>query len=318
MERVIPQSSEIDCHPHRMFLLSPEEEDARSCQLFIESLTGEALNWFSRLEANSLDGYEALTSTFLQHHQCFMHVPASNVELWRMYQKPNESLRTFMERFKRVMSQLAISDDYAIGALKNALARGTRFKNDLTILPVTSLGEVLAHANRYIQVEEDKDKRNPDQPNVVEKVLEKVPSSKAKVVNEYYEPHQHYNRDYAKGEKGRKPTMFTIEGKEQPQSRRWNKYYRESDGPSYKGNRGYCEFHKFGSHSTKECKTAKLLLLHKYKTGYIDVDRERKRVNTHRGNPYCLPDEQQHDRQRIEEIAQNDKAQEIARLLPCD
>ncbi|XP_010490107.1 PREDICTED: uncharacterized protein LOC104767832 [Camelina sativa] len=291
---------------------SPEEEDAGSCQLFVESLTGEALNWFSRLKANSIDGYEALTTAFLQHHQCFMRVPASNADLWRMYQKPNESLRTFMERFKIVVSQLARSDESAIGALKNALARGTRFKDDLTILPVTSLGEVLARANRYIQVEEDE--RNPDQP----KVTEKVPSSKNKAVEEYYEPRQHYNIDYAKGGKGRKSTMFAIEGKEQTQSKRWNKYHREPKGPSYKGKCGYYEFHKFGGHSTEECKTLQLLLLHKYKRGDINVDQERRKVNTHVGNPYCLADEQQHGRQHIEEIAQNDQAQEVARLPPHD
>ncbi|XP_010445709.1 PREDICTED: uncharacterized protein LOC104728431 [Camelina sativa] len=210
---------------------SPEEEHAGSCQLFVESLTGEALNWFSRLKANSIDGYEALTTAFLQHHQCFMRAPASNADLWRMYQKPNESLRTFMERFKGVVSQLAISDKSAIGALKKALARGTRFKDDLTILSVTSLGEVLTRANRYIQVEEDE--RNPDQP----KIPEKIPSSKNKAVEEYYEPRQHYTRDYAKGEKGRKATMFAIEGNEHQQGKRWNKYDRETDGHTYKGKR---------------------------------------------------------------------------------
>ncbi|XP_010468782.1 PREDICTED: uncharacterized protein LOC104748901 [Camelina sativa] len=275
-------------HINRSYF-SPEEADAGSCQLLVESVSGEALNWFSRLEANSIDGYKALTSAFLQHHQCFMCTPASNADLWRMYQKRKESLRTFMERFKGVMSQLAISDASAIGALKNALARDTRFKDDLTILPVTSLGEVLARANRYIQVDEDKDKRNPDQPAA----------------------------DYARDEKGRKATTFAIDGKEQQQNKPWNKYYRESDNPGYKGKRPYCKFHRFNGHSTEECKTLQMLLLHKYKRGDVDIERERRKVNTHKDNQYCLGDEQQHDRQREEEaVAQNDRAWEIVRLPP--
>ncbi|XP_010424329.1 PREDICTED: uncharacterized protein LOC104709406 [Camelina sativa] len=303
---------------------SPEEEDAGSCQLFVESLTGEALNWFSRLKDNSIDGYEALTTAFLQHHQCFMHVPASNADLWRMYQKHNESLQTFMARFKGVVSQLAISDDTAIGALKNALAHGTKFKEDLTIQPATSLGELLARANQYIEVEEDKGKGNTNQVDAVEKAPEKVLSPKNKVVEAYYEPRQHYNRNYAKGKRARKATMFAIDGNEQQQGKRWNKYDRETDGPTYKGKRGYCKFHKFGGHSTEDCKTLQYLLLHKYKRGDIDVERERRKVNTHKDNPYCLADQQQHERQHEQEAAaqndraraQNDQAREIARLPP--
>ncbi|XP_010480879.1 PREDICTED: uncharacterized protein LOC104759673 [Camelina sativa] len=309
-------------HISRLYF-SPEEADAGSCQLFVESLSGEALNWFSRLEANSIDGYEALTSAFLQHHQCFMRIPASNADLWRMYQKRDESLRTFMDRFKDVVSRLSISDESAIGALKNALARGTRFKDDLTILPVTSLGEVLARANRYILVEEDRGKRNPDQPGTVEKASEKAQDSKGKAVDEYYEPRQHYNKDFARGEKGRKATMFAIDGKEQP-NKSWNKWHREADNPRFKGKRPYCEFHRFNGHSTEECKTLQMLLLNKYKKGGVAVERERRKVVTHKDNQYCLRDEQQHDRQHEEEAvaqddqawAQNDREREVARLPP--
>ncbi|XP_010451519.1 PREDICTED: uncharacterized protein LOC104733653 [Camelina sativa] len=275
-------------HINRSYF-SPEEADAGCCQLFVESLSGEALNWFSRLEANSIDGYEALTSAFLQHHQYFMRTPASNADLWRMYQKHDESLWAFMDRFKNVVSRFSISDESAIGALKNVLARGTRFKDDLTILPVTSLGE--------------------------------VPSSKGKAVDEYHEPRQHYNRDYAHGEKGRKATMFAINRKEQ-QNKSWNKWHHKSDNPGFKGKCPYCEFHRFNGHSTEECKTLQMLLLNKYKKGDVDVERERRKVVTHKDNQYCLEDEQQHDRQREEEAAaqnyrawaQNDRAREIARL----
>ncbi|XP_010496395.1 PREDICTED: uncharacterized protein LOC104773477 [Camelina sativa] len=302
---------------------SPEEEDAGSCQLFVESLTGEALNWFSKLKANSIDGYEALTTAFLQHHQCFMHVPASNAELWRMRQKPNESLRTFMARFRGVVTQLAISDEAAIGALRDALARGTRFKEDLTILPLQSLREVFARANRYMLVEEDQGKESHDQTDAAEKASEKAPSSKGKAIDEYHEPRQHYNRDYARGEKGRKATMFAIEGKE-PQNKSWNKWHRESDNPGFKGKRPYCEFHRFNGHSTEECKTLQMLLLEKYKKGGVDVERERRKVVAHKDNQYCLRDEQQHDRRREEETAaqddrawaQNDREREVARLPP--
>jgi len=38
-------------------IFSAKESDARSCQMFVENLTADALNWFSRIEANSIDSY---------------------------------------------------------------------------------------------------------------------------------------------------------------------------------------------------------------------------------------------------------------------
>ncbi|KAL9277728.1 putative retrotransposon gag domain-containing protein [Arabidopsis thaliana] len=59
---------------------------------------------------------------FLQHHSIFMIKGASNADLWTMSQKDKEPLREFNERFKKVVSNIAITNDAATAALQNAVS----------------------------------------------------------------------------------------------------------------------------------------------------------------------------------------------------
>ncbi|KAG7564677.1 Retrotransposon gag domain [Arabidopsis suecica] len=158
---------------------SAAERDAGSCQLLVEKLIDDALNWFSRLEANTIDSYHQLTSVFLQHHSIFMVKGTSNADLWTMSQKDKEPLRKFIERFKKVVSSIAITEDAAIAALRNACSYESRFREDLVITQPATLEDALHRANRFIEVEEEKAamaKRQPKASN----------SQPSKPWNKYY------------------------------------------------------------------------------------------------------------------------------------
>ena len=53
-------------------MLMEREREVGYCQLFAKSLFGSALEWFSRLEANSIDSFIKLSAAFLKHCSMFV------------------------------------------------------------------------------------------------------------------------------------------------------------------------------------------------------------------------------------------------------
>lgn len=48
-----------------------EEKDAGYCQLFVASLAGEVLSWFSSLSENSVNSFHELSTAFLKNYIMF-------------------------------------------------------------------------------------------------------------------------------------------------------------------------------------------------------------------------------------------------------
>jgi len=220
-----------------------------------------------------------------------------------MSQKYKEPLREFNERFKKVVSNIAITDDATIAALRNAVSYESRFREDLVITQPATLEDALHRAIRFIEVEVEKAVMARRQP--------KASHSNDKSYDEHYKPRQHYDKDYSKGDKGKKAATYAIGSSEGQPSKPWNKYYRETDT---KRKPAYCEFHKIFGHSTDDCLQLQLLLLSKFKKGDLDVEYERRQVATHKDNMYhpVQRDDynQRNERLRTEETRQNERARD--------
>ncbi|GJZ56216.1 putative nucleotidyltransferase, ribonuclease H [Tanacetum coccineum] len=70
------------------------------CKMFRQTLSGSARNWFDSLDPKSVDGFEELSSKFLEEFSQQKRYDKDPTEIHGIKRKPNEGLQAFMDRFK--------------------------------------------------------------------------------------------------------------------------------------------------------------------------------------------------------------------------
>lgn len=101
--------------------LFDEEKDAGFCQLFVETLEGIALHWFTGLQENSVNSFHDLSTDFLKKYIMFTRQEATATDLWNLNHANGQSLRDCMENFKSVVSKVDVPDHIAVESLMNTL-----------------------------------------------------------------------------------------------------------------------------------------------------------------------------------------------------
>ncbi|XP_013614473.1 PREDICTED: uncharacterized protein LOC106320646 [Brassica oleracea var. oleracea] len=151
--------------------LSDEENDAGFCQLFVETLEGIALNWFTGLQENSVDSFHDLSTAFLKNNIMFTRQEATATDLWNLNHANRQSLRDFMEKFKSIVSKVDVPDHIAVESLMNTLHIKSPFRVDLYRHPTRSVPDAITRSlyrhptrsvpdaigrsNNFIRMEED-------------------------------------------------------------------------------------------------------------------------------------------------------------------
>ena len=134
---------------------SDEERDAGYCRLFVESLQGPALGWFTGLEQDSINDFHDLSAAFLKQYIMFTRQGATLADLWNLSLGANQSLRDYMEKFKAVASKVHVPDNIAVDALMNTFYFKSLFREDLYRNRTKSLQDAIARSNNFIRMEED-------------------------------------------------------------------------------------------------------------------------------------------------------------------
>ncbi|CAA7027811.1 unnamed protein product [Microthlaspi erraticum] len=135
---------------------SLDERDANYCQVFVEHMTKEALVWFSNLSVETIDNFDDLTNAFLKHYS--MNMTRITRNMFTMTQSKGEPLREFIGRFKNETLDLDdMPDIVPLEALRNGLSYNSKFKEDLSLRPSTTLEDALHRSQNYIFLKEDKD-----------------------------------------------------------------------------------------------------------------------------------------------------------------
>ena len=144
--------------------LNEADEDAGYCKLFSKNLCGQALMWFTQLEPGSISNFNEVSAVFLKQYSILLDKSISDTDFWNLSQGRNETLRTFITKFKNVLSKLPrISQQSALSALRKGLWHDSRFKEDLILHKPDTIQDALFRANNWMEVKDEKEsfaKRN--------------------------------------------------------------------------------------------------------------------------------------------------------------
>ncbi|KFK22070.1 hypothetical protein AALP_AAs48547U000400 [Arabis alpina] len=132
------------------------EKDIVYCKLFVESLKGPTLQWFYKLEKNSVHTFLQLSELFVQHYNIFMERKIYDSELWNNKQGETESLRSCMTRFKNTLSKVeGISNKSALEALRGALRCPSPFWQEMSLNTPITIQDALHRAADFARTEEE-------------------------------------------------------------------------------------------------------------------------------------------------------------------
>ena len=131
-------------------------QDPVRCRAFAITLKGPALAWFNNLPPSSISSFRELSIAFVTHFIGARTYMKSSYHLLSIKQNPQESLRSYVQRFNAESLKVDVPDEkFAITAFIVGL--GVQSKDlmfSISKNPQASIAEVLAKAEKYISGEE--------------------------------------------------------------------------------------------------------------------------------------------------------------------
>ena len=131
-------------------------QDPMRCRAFAITLKGPALAWFNRLPPSSISSFRELSIAFISHFIGARTYRKPSYHLLTIKQGSQESLRFYVQRLNAESIKVDIPDEkFAIIAFNAGL--GIQSKDlmfSISKNPQTSMAEVLAKAEKYINSEE--------------------------------------------------------------------------------------------------------------------------------------------------------------------
>ena len=131
-------------------------QDPVWCRAYAITLKGPTLAWFNRLPPSSISSFRELSIAFVSHFIGDRTYRKPSYHLLTIKQSPQESLRSYVQRFNVESLKVDIPDEkFAITAFIDGLGVQSKdlmfsiFKN-----PQANMAEVLAKTEKYINGEE--------------------------------------------------------------------------------------------------------------------------------------------------------------------
>ncbi|GMN23780.1 hypothetical protein TIFTF001_040493 [Ficus carica] len=225
--------------------------DDMMCKLFAQSLKGAALRWFCNLPAESIDSFDKLSLEFMRSYSVHIQSGKTTKDLWGVIQGPHESLRAYIKRFSKAISEISgLDDGTAREALKKGLRHRSLFKNEICARYPPTIQDALHRAKGFIELEEENERVERDLARTREEHLKARDEREKKFNRE--RPRQH-------------PSELIAHLKRQDFVT-WPKKLPENPA---RDTSKYCEFHKDHGHNTIDCRALRAEVAKLLKKGHL-------------------------------------------------
>ena len=118
--------------------------DALMCKIFATTLQGEAQDWFHTLPPCSIRNFDELSLVFTKEYSSYRSIKKKSDQFFSMKKDPNESLHTYVKRFKGEKAKIVRCDDNI-----TYLAFRKGLPADHPLFGELIMGENLSLANSY-------------------------------------------------------------------------------------------------------------------------------------------------------------------------
>ncbi|GMN27998.1 hypothetical protein TIFTF001_044184 [Ficus carica] len=254
--------------------------DDMLCKLFAQRLKGAALRWFCNLPAESIDSFDELSLEFMRSYSVHIQSGKTTKDLWGVIQGPHESLRAYIKRFSKAISEISgLDDGTAREALKKGLRHRSLFKNEICARYPPTIQDALHRAKGFIELEEENERVERDLARTREEL------SKARDERE-----KNFRRERPRQQR---PTEKRVERTTRRDRKRpfsppkyalgispseliahlkrqdfvtWPKKLPENPA---RDTSKYCEFHKDHGHNTVDCRALRAEVAELLKKGHL-------------------------------------------------
>ncbi|GAU39254.1 hypothetical protein TSUD_71930 [Trifolium subterraneum] len=123
-------------------------------KIFPTTLVEGAMAWYRSLPQGSITSWKDLCKQFTSHFTASRKHPKTEANLEAVRQGPNETLRSYIERFNKEAVQVDVTDDMKKYLMRKNLRDGTKFKEMVAIEKPATWDEILYKVQAYMQFEE--------------------------------------------------------------------------------------------------------------------------------------------------------------------
>ncbi|GAU52019.1 hypothetical protein TSUD_418360, partial [Trifolium subterraneum] len=120
------------------------------CRIFPTTLVEGAMAWYRSLPQGSITSWKDLCKQFTSHFTASRKHPKTEANLEAVRQGPNETLRSYIERFNKEAVQVDVTDDMKKYLMRKNLRDGTKFKEMVAIEKPATWDEILHKAQAYM------------------------------------------------------------------------------------------------------------------------------------------------------------------------